>query len=299
MRDRLMLQLQFLLDYWPIIIILVLVILLVLILPFVRVLKEYERAVIFRLGRALPGVKGPGVIFLIPILDRMIRVDLREQFFEIEHQRSITNDNAPVDIDLLIYHRIINARDSVLRIKDFSGAALGISQTTLRAVVGDITLDDVLSKREYINSVLREKLDEVTEHWGIKVTRVEIREILPPSKVNDAMIMQMEAERRRRAMVTEAAGTREAAVTVAEGEKQSAILRAEGQKQASILTAEGQAMALETVFKVAQSIDEKTMVLQYLKMLEALGSSASTKWVLPMEFTQLVAPIQKFLKGVK
>ena len=294
-----MLQLEFLLDYWPIIIILVLVILLVLILPFVRVLKEYERAVIFRLGRALPGVKGPGVIFLIPILDRMIRVDLREQFFEIEHQRSITNDNAPVDIDLLIYHRIINARDSVLRIKDFSGAALGISQTTLRAVVGDITLDDVLSKREYINSVLREKLDEVTEHWGIKVTRVEIREILPPSKVNDAMIMQMEAERRRRAMVTEAAGTREAAVTVAEGEKQSAILRAEGQKQASILTAEGQAMALETVFKVAQSIDEKTMVLQYLKMLEALGSSASTKWVLPMEFTQLVAPIQKFLKGVK
>jgi regulator of protease activity HflC (stomatin/prohibitin superfamily) len=285
--------------YWWLIVILIFVIILLLIVPFIRVFKEYERAVIFRLGRALPGVKGPGVVFLLPILDKMVRVDLREQYFEIEHQRCITSDNAPVDIDLLIYHRIINARDSVLRIRDFSGAALGISQTTLRAVVGDITLDDILAKREYINSVLREKLDENTEPWGVKVTKVEIREILPPAKVNEAMIMQMEAERRRRAMVTEAAGKRESTIAIAEGDKQSAILRAEGERESSVLRAEGEALALQKVFDVAKGIDEKTMVIQYMNTIQALGASPSTKYVIPIEFTQLVTPIQKFLKAIK
>lgn len=285
--------------YWWLILILIFVVILLLIVPFIKVLKEYERAVIFRLGRAIPGVKGPGVIFLLPILDKMVKVDLREQFFEIEHQRCITSDNAPVDIDLLIYHRVVNARDSVLRIRDFSGAALGISQTTLRAVVGDITLDDVLAKREYINSVLREKLDENTEPWGVKVTKVEIREILPPTKVNEAMIMQMEAERRRRAMVTEAAGKREATIAVAEGDKRSAILKAEGAKEAAILRAEGEALALQKVFEAAKLVDEKTMTLQYLSTLQALGAGPSTKYVIPIEFTSLITPIQKFLKGVK
>ena len=285
--------------YWWLIVILIFVIILLLIIPFIRILKEYERAVIFRLGRAVPGVKGPGVIFLLPILDKMVKVDLREQYFEIEHQRCITSDNAPVDIDLLIYHRVINARDSVLRIRDFSGAALGISQTTLRAVVGDITLDDILAKREYINSVLREKLDENTEPWGVKVTKVEIREILPPAKVNEAMIMQMEAERRRRAMVTEAAGKREATITIAEGDKQSAILRAEGERRASVLQAEGEALALQKIFETAKGIDDKTMVIQYLETIRDLGVSPSTKYVIPIEFTQLVTPIQKFLKTIK
>ncbi|MFX1474272.1 MAG: SPFH domain-containing protein [Promethearchaeota archaeon] len=293
-------MLQFDIMFWlPIIVVIILVCILVIILPMIRVLKEYERAVIFRLGRAIPGVKGPGVIILIPILDKMTKIDLREQFFEIEHQRCITSDNAPVDIDLLIYHRVVNPRDSVLRIKDFSGAALGISQTTLRALVGDITLDDVLSKREYINSLLREKLDEATEQWGVKVTKVEIREILPPAKVNEAMILQMDAERRRRAMVTEAAGQREAAIAVAEGQKQSAILKAEGEKQSAILRAEGDALALQKVFEIARKVDEKTMTLQYLRTLEALGASQSTKWVVPLEFTQLVEPVRKFLSKAK
>lgn len=291
--------LEFILAYWPFIVILIFILILLLIVPFIRILKEYERAIIFRLGRALPGAKGPGVLFLIPLFDKMVKIDLREQFFEIEHQRCITSDNAPVDIDLLIYHRVVNPRDSVLRISDFSGAALGISQTTLRAVVGDITLDDVLAKREYINSILREKLDEATELWGVKVTKVEIREILPPTKVNEAMIMQMEAERRRRAMVTEAAGKREATIAVAEGDKRSAILQAEGAKEASILRAEGEALALQKVFDVAKGIDEKTMTIQYLETLRAIGASQSTKYVIPVEFTQLVAPIQKFLKGIK
>jgi regulator of protease activity HflC (stomatin/prohibitin superfamily) len=290
---------NFLATYWWLVLILILIIILLLIIPFIRILKEYERAIIFRLGRALAGTKGPGLIFLIPLFDKMVKIDLREQYFEIEHQRCITSDNAPVDIDLLIYHRVVNARDSVLRIRDFSGAALGISQTTLRAVVGDITLDDVLAKREYINSVLREKLDENTEPWGVKVTKVEIREILPPTKVNEAMIMQMEAERRRRAMVTEAAGKREATIAVAEGDKQSAILRAEGERESAILRAEGESLALQKVFAVAKGIDEKTMTIQYLETLRSIGASDSTKYVIPMEFTQLMTPIQKFLKGVK
>jgi len=283
----------------PFILMIGIIIILIIILPMIRVLKEYERAVIFRLGHALPGVKGPGVIILLPVIDKMVKVDLREQYFEIEHQRCITADNAPVDIDLLIYHRVVNARDSVLRIRDFSGAALGIAQTTLRAVVGDITLDDVLAKREYINSILREKLDEATEAWGVKITKVEIREILPPKKVAEAMVLQMESERRRRAMVTEAAGKREAAIAVAEGEKQAAILKAEGEKQAAILKAEGEALALQKVFEIAQNVEEKTMVLQYLHMIRALAAGESTKFVIPLEFTQLVEPVRRFLQSVR
>jgi regulator of protease activity HflC (stomatin/prohibitin superfamily) len=160
----------------------------------------------------------------------------------------------------------------------------------LRAVVGDISLDDVLAKREQINNQLRVKLDEVTERWGVKVNSVEIREIIPPSAVQEAMNRQMSAERNRRAVVTEAEGKREAAVTVATGEKQAAILASEGARQSSILRAEGSAQALQTIYGVAQSIDPKTMSLQYMDTLKALGSGQSTKIVIPMELTQLLQP---------
>jgi len=286
-----------------------LIIIVVIILSSIRVLAEYERGVIFRLGRALPGVKGPGLIFLIPIIDKLVKVDLREHFFEIPRQRCITKDNAPVDIDVLIYYKVVDARDSVIKVKDFKGASVGIAQTTLRAVVGDIVLDDVLAKREYINTVLRDKLDEATERWGVKVTTVEIREIDPPKQVQDAMIKQMEAERIRRAMVTEADGKREAAIKVAEGEKQAAILKAEGkrramileaegERQAAILKAEGYATALDKIYSIAKNLDYKTMALQYLETLKSLGASPSTKFIFPAEFMQLIAPIREFLGGV-
>jgi regulator of protease activity HflC (stomatin/prohibitin superfamily) len=157
----------------------------------------------------------------------------------------------------------------------------------LRAVIGDIVLDDVLAQREHINQVLRSKLDETTERWGVKVTAVEIREIVPPREIQDAMTRQMSAERTRRAVVTEAQGKREASITVAEGEKQSAILSAEGKKQAAILEAEGQrasqvlvaegfAVALDKIYDSAKTVDEKTMALQYLEVLKAVGTSPST-----------------------
>jgi len=154
----------------------------------------------------------------------------------------------------------------------------------------------VLAKRENINAILRTKLDEVTSRWGVKISNVEIREILPPKNVQDAMILQMSAERSRRAIVTEAEGKKTAAITVAEGEKQSNILRAEGERQAAILRAEGYAQALQTVFGAAKQVDYKTMILQYLDALKAIGSSPSTKFIFPMEFTNLINPIQRFLQ---
>jgi regulator of protease activity HflC (stomatin/prohibitin superfamily) len=255
----------------------------------IKIVPEYQRLVVFRLGRCI-GDKGPGFIFLIPVVDRPVWVDLREQFLEIPHQTCITKDNAPISIDFLTYWKVVNAVDSVIQVRNFAGASQGIATTSLRAVIGDITLDDVLARREHINEVLREKLDEVTERWGVKVTAVEIREILPPREVQDAMTRQMAAERNRRAMVLEADGKREAAIKVAEGDKQSAILRAEGDRQATILRADGFSLALDRIFAVAKTVDGKTMSLQYLEALKALGASPATKFVLPMEFTNLLRP---------
>src|SRR5947207_988329 len=176
-------------------------------------------------------------------------VDLRELYLEIPHQTAITKDNAPISIDFIIFYRVVDAVDSVIKVQNFAGAAQNVAATTLRSVVGDMTLDDVLSKRDEMNTLLQSKLDETTERWGVKVTNVEVREINPPANVLDAMTRQMSAERTRRAVVTEAEGTKQAAITVAEGDKQAAILSAEGERQAAILRAEGYALALDTVFK--------------------------------------------------
>jgi len=270
-------------------------IILILIAMGVKRVNEYERLVVFRLGRCI-GVKGPGIVFIVPFIDTVQRVDLRENFITVPHQTCISKDNAPIDIDFLIYYKVMDPMKSVLQVRNFEGACVGIATTTLRAVVGDIMLDEVLAKRDYINSVLRTKLDEVTERWGVKVTSVEIREIKPPKEVQEAMIKQMAAERTRRAMVTEAEGKREAAIKIAEGEKQAAILRAEGERQAAILKAEGYSKALEILYKVAKGVDSKTMTLQYLEALKAIGSSPSTKYVLPLEFTSLISPIRELLE---
>lgn len=255
----------------------------------IKIVREYQRLVIFRLGRCI-GDKGPGLVLLIPFIDRPVWVDLRELFLEIPKQTCITKDNAPIDIDFLVFWKVIHPVASVIQVGNFAGASQGIATTTLRAVIGDILLDDVLAKREQINQVLRVKLDEVTERWGVKVTTVEIREILPPREVQTAMNRQLSAERERRAMVTEADGKREAAIKVAEGERQATILRAEGDRQAAILRAEGFSLALEKIYGVARTIDDKTMSLQYLDALKALGAGPATKFVLPMEFTNLLRP---------
>ena len=272
----------------------------------IRVVREYERLVMFRLGRCI-GTKGPGLVFLIPFIDKAVKVDQREQFLEIPHQVCITKDNAPIGVDFLIYWKVVNPEFSVLQVGEFARASVGIATTTLRAVIGDISLDDVLAQREHINQVLRVKLDEVTERWGVKVTAVEIRDIEPPREVQDAMNRQMAAERTRRATVTEADGKREATIKVAEGDKQSAILRAEGEKQSAILAAEGQraaqtlraegfSMALKEIWETASQVDPNTMTLQYFETLKQMGTSPATKFVFPMEFTGM---LQSFVEAQK
>ena len=275
-----------------------------LLVTAIRVIPEYQRLVVFRLGRSI-GARGPGVVILIPIVDRGVKVDLREQVRDIPHQTSITKDNASISVDFIWYYKVLNATESVLQVGDFEAAAQGMATTTLRAVIGGIMLDDALSEREHINNMLRSRLDEVTERWGVKVTNVEIREIVPPREIQDAMNRQMSAERLRRAVVTESTGTREAAVNVADGEKQAAILEAEGEKQSAILRAEGArlsqelraegfAAALNKIFEVAQTVDQKTMTLQYFETLKEMGTSPSTKYIFPMEFSQF---IERFAKG--
>jgi regulator of protease activity HflC (stomatin/prohibitin superfamily) len=273
----------------------------------IKIVREYQRLVLFRLGRAI-GTRGPGFVFLNPATDRTTLVDLREQYLEVPHQTAITRDNAPISIDFIIFYKVIDPTTTVLAVGNFSGAALNVAATTLRSVVGDMPLDDVLSKREEMNAQLRIRLDDVTERWGVKVTNVEVREVNPPPSVQEAMTRQMSAERTRRAQVTEAEGSKSAAILAAEGQQQAAVLSAEGQKQANVLAADGErqaallraegyASALGAIFEVAKTLDENTLALQYLDTLRQIGTSPSTKFVVPLEVGNLIAGVRGLVQS--
>ena len=271
-------------------------------MAIINFLKDFQRVARFKWGN-FEGMMGPGPVFLIPIMHSGIKVDMRTEVVDIPRQTIITKDNAPIDIDFLVYMRVMvgTADRAVLEVENYRTAVRGLATTTLRAVVGEMTVDEVLSQREQINNGIRGKLDAETERWGIKVTNVEIREIEPSRDIQEAMNRQMSAERVRRAVVIEAEGTRTAAVTVAEGEKQAAILKAEGGRQAEILSAEGDqqaavlraegfSTALDRIYGIAQKIDANTLSLQYFDTLKALGASESTKFIFPMEFTKMLSP---------
>ncbi|MBI2856006.1 MAG: SPFH/Band 7/PHB domain protein [Chloroflexi bacterium] len=273
----------------------------------IKIVRQYQRLVVFRWG-SFTGVRGPGIQWIWPVMEAARRVDMREDFLDIPRQTCITKDNAPVDIDFLMYYKVLDDRPeaTVLEVADFIGAARGMATTSLRAVIGDMDLDEVLSKRDEINSVLRVKLDDATSRWGVKVTAVEIREIEPPREVQESMNRQMAAERFRRANVIEADGERQgsilraegskqAAILTAEGQRQSEILKAEGDQQAAILRAEGFSTALARINSVAQSADARTMSLQYFETLKQLGNGAATKFIFPMEFTNM---LQSFVSSV-
>jgi regulator of protease activity HflC (stomatin/prohibitin superfamily) len=275
----------------------------------IKIVAEYQRVVVFRLGRCI-GEKGPGLVLLIPFIDRAVKVDLREQVREIPAQTSITKDNAPISIDFLWFYKVFDPVHTVLQVGNFELAAQGIATTTLRSVIGGIPLDGVLSERAMINDALRSRLDEVTERWGVKVTNVEIREILPPRDVQEAMNRQLSAERNRRAVVTESTGKREAEINIADGEKQANILRAEGEKQSAILKAEGErtaqllraegyAAALDRIYDIAKTIDPKTITLQYFETLKTMSQNPSTKYIFPMEFTSLLGDFVKSRNDIK
>ncbi|MFQ5879685.1 MAG: SPFH domain-containing protein [Dehalococcoidia bacterium] len=273
-----------------------------------RVARPWERIYHMRLGRFI-GLKGPGLVFpVIPVIDQVERMSLREFVVDVEPQTTITKDNAPVSVDMLIFMRVVDPETTVTKAENFRALSRGIAITTLRAVIGDIPLDDVLSKREQINQVMQARLDEVTDRWGVKVNAVEIREILPPRDIQEAMSRQMSAERTRRAVVTEAEGSRQAAITIAEGNKQAAILNAEGNRQAAILNAEGTRQAailnaegfsigLQRIFETARGVDNKTMTLQYLDMLKDIGASPSTKWIVPLDLVSMAGSLTGTLAG--
>ena len=271
------------------------ILIVILILAFraiIHIVPEYQRLIVFRLG-SFEKTAGPGIVLLLPppIQSVAQTVDLREFVVEIPQQTCITKDNAPISIDFLIYQKVVEPKDSFLNIQIFRQAIQGIATTTLRAVVGNIPLDDVLAKREQINEELRVKLDDITHRWGVKVTNVEIKELTPPRDVQEAMNRQLTAERTRRASVTEAEGKKASAILVADGAKQAAILEAEGARQAAILRAEGFALALSTINAQAQNADARTMTLQYFNTLNQLGSSPATKFIIPTEFTSLAGPL--------
>ena len=274
-----------------------------MIISFVR---DYERIARFRLGK-FEGMKGPGIVIAIPVIHSTEKVDTRVEVLDISRQTNITKDNVPLSIDVLVYLRVdvTNAERSVLEVEDYRYAVRGLATTTMRAVIGDMALDEVLSQRDRINELIRTRLDTETERWGIKVTNVEIREVDPPADVQDAMNQQMNSERERRAAVLQADGIKEAAITVAEGEKQAAILKAEGNReseilnaqgdqQATVLRAEGYAEALKAIHGVAQGVDANTMTLQYVDALKELGSGDSTKFVLPLELTKMLGALGSF-----
>jgi len=283
-------------------------------IPYIKIVRQYERLAVFTLGKfsERSGLKGPGLQILVWPIQTTTKIDLREEVIDIPRQTNITSDNAPLDIDFLVFLRPIEheAQKVVLEVINYHQAVIGMATTILRAVVGEMTVDEVLSQRERINDELRVKLDEITGRWGIKVTQVEIKEISPATDIQAAMNRQMAAERLRRAEVTEAEGTRQASITVAEGEKQAEILRAEGQRQseilvaegdqqASVLRAEGFSTALARIYSVAQNIDTKTLSLQYFETLKEMGKGDSTKFIFPMEFTKLLGPFASALSIMK
>jgi len=275
----------------------ILIIILILALrAIIHIVPEYQRLIVFRLG-SFEKTAGPGIVLLLPppIQSVAQTVDLREFVVEIPQQTCITKDNAPISIDFLIYQKVVDPKDSFLNIQNFRQAIQGIATTTLRAVVGNIPLDDVLAKREQINEELRVKLDDITHRWGVKVTNVEIKELTPPRDVQEAMNRQLTAERTRRASVTEAEGKKASAILVADGAKQASILEAEGARQAAILRAEGFALALSTINQQAMNADARTMTLQYFNTLNQLGSSPATKFIIPTEFTSLAGPLASLM----
>ena len=272
-------------------------------MAIINFIKDYERVARFRLGK-FEGMMGPGIVIALPIIHTIQKIDTRITVLDIPRQANITKDNASIEIDFLVYLRVVleDARKAILEVEDYTAAVVGLATTTLRAVIGDITLDDVLSQRDRINELIRTRLDGETERWGIKVTNVEIREIDPPRDIQEAMNRQMSAERVRRAVVLEADGTKEAAITIAEGERQSNILKAEGERQAEILSAEGDqqaavlrasgyAEALQKIQDVAKGVGTNTMTLQYVEALKEIGAGESTKFVLPMELTKMLGSI--------
>jgi regulator of protease activity HflC (stomatin/prohibitin superfamily) len=268
-----------------------------------RIVRPYQRGVIERLGR-YHATSNPGLRIIVPFIDKLILVDMREQVVEVPAQEVITSDNVVVTVYAVVYHEATDAQRLLYNISNFELAVSKLAQTNLRNLIGDLDLDDALTSSVKINTHLREILDDATDSWGVRVVRVEIQRIDPPPDVVQSMHHQMQSERTRRAVVTEALGVREAAVTRAEGEKQAAILEAEGQAQAmervasaekfrQLTVAEGEAQAIRSVFGAIHEggATPDVLALKYLEALVRVGDGQATKIFLPTEMSGLFGAV--------
>ena len=230
----------------------------------------------------------PGINLIPPFVSRTHAFDMRTQTLDVPRQEAITRDNSPVTADAVVYIKVMDAKKAFLEVDDYKRAVSNLAQTTLRAVIGDMELDDTLNKRQDINARIRKELDEPTDEWGVRVESVEVREVNPSKDVQQAMEQQTSAERRRRAMILEAQGERRSAVEEAEGEKQSNIIRAQGEKQSQILEAQGDAISTVLRAKSAESMGERAIIERGMESLETIGEGESTTFVLPQELTSLL-----------
>ena len=275
---------------------LLLLLAIVVVYSMVEIVNAYEKRALTVFGEYRKLLE-PGINFVPPFVSRTYPFDMRTQTLDVPRQEAITKDNSPVTADAVVYIKVMDAKKAFLEVEDYKTAVSNLAQTTLRAVLGDMELDDTLNKRQEINARIRRELDEPTDEWGIRVESVEVREVNPSADVQQAMEQQTSAERRRRAMILEAQGERRSAVEQAEGEKQSNIIRAQGEKQSQILEAQGDAISTVLRAKSAESMGERAIIDKGMETLEKIGQGESTTFVLPQELTSLVGRYGKQLTG--
>jgi regulator of protease activity HflC (stomatin/prohibitin superfamily) len=266
----------------------------------IRIIPQARAGVVERLGR-YSRTLNPGLTIVVPFVDRVKPLlDLREQVVTFKPQPVITSDNVTAHIDTVLYFTITDAKSATYEVANPLQAIEQLTVTTLRNVVGDLTLEETLTSRDEVNTRLRLVLDEATGKWGIRINRVEIKAVEPPATIQEAMEKQMRAERDRRAAILTAEGVKQSAILTAEGEKQSAVLKAEGAKQAAILRAEGESKAIDTVFTAIHQgqPDDRLLQYQYLRMLPQLAQGDANKiFIIPSEFTNAVNSVVQRLGG--
>jgi len=298
------------------------VVILLFLISAVKIIRPYQRGIVERLGR-YKMTREPGLQIILPFIDTMRLVDMREQVIDVPPQEVITSDNVVVSVDAVVFYEPTDPQRLVYNVANFILAITKLAQTNLRNLIGDLQLDQALTSRDRINTALREVLDDATDKWGVRVVRVEIQRIDPPTDVMTAMHEQMKAERSRRATVTEAEGFRESEITRAEGEKQARILDAEGQRQSSILAAEGDAQAVRTVAE-AERFRQETVALgeaaairlvfeaihdgnpssdllavRYLETLQAMADGQATKIIVPTEFAGVLGAVAGIAEAMR
>ncbi|TQS82226.1 SPFH domain-containing protein [Candidatus Methanomassiliicoccus intestinalis] len=275
----------------------------------VKIVSPYEQGIYIRLGTFMR-VLNPGINVVTPIVSQVIKMDLRTQVLDVPSQEVITKDNSPTNVDAIIYIKVIDPAKAYFQVTNYRSATVYLAQTTLRSVIGDMELDEILSSREKINLRLRDILDESTDKWGVKVDAVEIREVDPAPKVKQAMEEQTSAERMRRATILRADGEKTGAILQAEGEKKSRILQAEGLRQSKVLEAEGERLAiilqsqgeaqkLRIMSVGASTLDSKALTVLSLETMQSLGQGQSTKWIIPFEITSIMEGISDYLGSGK